>query len=46
MEIYQHHEVSEVEIGETEVDMLLEAKGRQHIEAIIESIAASGYRLK
>lgn len=46
VEIYQHHEVSEVDIGETEVEMLLEAKGRRHIDAILESIAESGYSLR
>jgi len=45
LEIYQQHEVSEVDIGETEVEMVLEAKGRKHIDAIIASIAACGYRL-
>ncbi len=46
LEIYQHHSVSEVDIGETEVEMVLEAKGRAHIEAIIDSIHQSGYMIK
>ena len=46
LEIYQHHSVSEVDIGETEVEMVLEAKGRQHVDAIIASIKQCGYLLK
>ena len=46
LEIYQHHSVSEVDIGETEVEMVLEAKGREHVDAIITSITQSGYQLK
>ncbi len=46
LEIYQHHSVSEVDIGETEVEMVLEAKGREHVDAIIASITQSGYQLK
>ena len=46
LEIYQHHSVSEVDIGETEVEMVLEAKGREHVDAIIASIKACGYQLK
>ena len=46
LEIYQHHSISEVDIGETEVEMVLEAKGRQHVDAIIASIRECGYQLK
>ena len=46
LEIYQHHSVSEVDIGETEVEMVLEAKGKEHIDAIIESIKWCGYTIK
>ncbi len=46
LEIYQHHSVSEVDIGETEVEMVLEAKGKEHIDAIIASIDQCGYTLK
>ena len=46
LEIYQHHSVSEVDIGETEVEMVLEAKGREHVDAIITSIKQCGYQLK
>jgi len=46
LEIYQHHSVSEVDIGETEVEMVLEAKGRTHVDAIITSIKQCGYQLK
>ncbi len=46
LEIYQHHSVSEVDIGDTEVEMLLEAKGKEHIDAIITSIDKSGYIIK
>jgi threonine dehydratase len=46
LEIYQHHSVSEVDIGETEVEMVLEAKGKEHIDAIIDSITACGYTIK
>ena len=46
LEIYQHHSISEVDIGETEVEMVLEAKGRQHVEAIIAAIKQCGYQLK
>jgi threonine dehydratase len=46
LEIYQHHSVSEVDIGDTEVEMLLEAKGKEHIDAIISSIDKSGYIIK
>ncbi|MFW2374054.1 MAG: pyridoxal-phosphate dependent enzyme, partial [Gammaproteobacteria bacterium] len=46
LEIYQHHEVSEVDIGETEVQMVLEAKGRKHIDAIVASIKQSGFTIK
>lgn len=46
LEIYQHHSVSEVDIGETEVEMVLEAKGREHIDAIITSIEQCGYSIK
>ena len=46
LEIYQHHSVSEVDIGETEVEMVLEAKGKEHIDAIITSIKQCGYTMK
>jgi threonine dehydratase len=46
LEIYQHHSVSEVDIGETEVEMVLEAKGKKHIDAIIASIIQCGYMIK
>ena len=46
LEIYQHHSVSEVDIGETEVEMVLEAKGKEHVDAIIASIIQCGYQLK
>lgn len=46
LEIYQHHSVSEVDIGETEVEMVLEAKGKAHINAIIASITRCGYNIK
>lgn len=46
LEIYQHHSVSEVDIGETEVEMVLEAKGKEHINAIIASIIDCGYTIK
>ena len=46
LEIYQHHSVSEVDIGETEVEMVLEAKGKAHVDAIIASITQCGYQLK
>ena len=46
LEIYQHHSVSEVDIGETEVEMVLEAKGRKHIDSIIASIIECGYTIK
>ena len=46
LEIYQHHEVSEVDIGETEVEMVLEAKGREHIDAILTAIRKSGFIIK
>ena len=46
LEIYQHHSVSEVDIGETEVEMVLEAKGKEHIDAIITSIKQRGYTIK
>lgn len=46
LEIYQYHEVSDVDIGETEVDMVLEAKSRKDIDAVIASIDASGYTLR
>ena len=44
LEIYQHHEVSGVEIGETQVDMVLEAKSRQDIDAVIGAIDHCGYK--
>ena len=46
LEIYQHHSVSEVDIGETEVEMVMEAKGKEHIDAIIASIIECGYTIK
>ena len=46
LEIYQHHSVSEVDIGDTEVEMVLEAKGKEHIDAIIASINQCGYTIK
>ena len=46
LEIYQHHSVSEVDIGETEVEMVMEAKGKEHIDAIIASIVECGYTIK
>ena len=46
LEIYQHHSVNEVDIGETEVEMVLEAKCKAHIDAIIVSIKQCGYTIK
>ena len=46
LEIYQHHSISEVDIGETEVEMVLEAKGKEHVNAIFTSIIDSGYTIK
>lgn len=46
LEIYQHHSISEVDIGETEVEMVLEAKGKEHVNAIFSSIIDSGYTIK
>ena len=46
LEIYQHHEVSEVDIGETEVEMRIEAKGKEHIDKIITTIKQQGYVIK
>ncbi len=46
MSISQNRHVSEVELGETVVDLLLEAKGWQHVDAISESIRKRGYLVK
>lgn len=46
LEIFQNRSVTEVDLGETEVELLLEARGWEHIEAIIESISKSGYTVK
>jgi len=42
----QNRSVGEVELGETEVELLLEARGWPHIDAISESITERGYRVR
>ena len=46
LKISQNRSASEVELGETKVELLLEAKGWSHVEAITESIRKRGYRIK
>lgn len=46
LKISQNRSASEVELGETEVELLLEAKGWSHVKAIAESIRKRGYRVK
>lgn len=42
----QNRSVGEVELGETEVELLLEAKGWPHVEAISASIKDRGYTVR
>ena len=46
LKISQNRSVSEVELGETEVELLLEARGWPHVEAITALIRKQGYRVK
>jgi len=46
LEISQNRSVSEVELGETELELLLEARGWKHVNAITESIRKHGYQVK
>jgi threonine dehydratase len=46
LEISQNRSVSEVELGETEVELQLEARGRKHINAITDAIRKQGYHVK
>jgi threonine dehydratase len=46
LRIAQNRSVSEVELGETVVELLLEAKGWQHVDAISSLIKARGYTVK
>jgi threonine dehydratase len=46
LEISQNRSVSEVELGETEIELLLEARGWQHVNAITDSIRKHGYHVK
>ena len=46
LKMSQNRLASEVELGETEVELLLEAKGWPHVEAITELIRKQGYRVK
>ena len=46
LKITQNRSVSEVELGETEVELLLEARGWPHVEAITALIRKQGYRVK
>ena len=44
--ISQNRSVTEVQLNETEVELLLETKGKPHVEAIKQAIQASGYQIK
>jgi len=46
LEISQNRSVSEVELNETEVDLLLETKGREHINVIKKYFLDQGYCIK
>jgi threonine dehydratase len=46
LRIAQNRSVSEVELGETEVELLLEAKGWPHINTIVSLIRSRGYTVK
>ncbi len=44
--ITQNRSVSEVELGESEVELLLEARGWNHVDAITKSVRKHGYKMK
>lgn len=46
LEISQNRSVSEVELGETEIELLLEARGWQHVNTITDAIRKHGYLVK
>ena len=46
LKMSQNRSASEVELGETEIELLLEAKGWPHVKAITELIRQQGYRVK
>lgn len=46
LKMSQNRSASEVELGETEVELLLEAKGWKHVETITELIRKQGYQVK
>ena len=46
LEISQNRSVGEVELGETMVEILLEARGKQHVDAITDDIHTHGYTIR
>jgi threonine dehydratase len=46
LRISQNRSVSEVELGETEIELFLEARGWAHVDAITALIREQGYRVK
>lgn len=46
MSIAQNRAASEVELGETEIELVLETKGMKHVDAINTSLRQHGFKLK
>jgi threonine dehydratase len=46
MEMSQNRSVTEVDVGETEIDLRLETRGKSHVEEITASLRERGFRLK
>ena len=46
LEISQNRSVAEVELGETEIELLLETRGAQHVDAIVTSLRELNFVLK
>ncbi len=46
LQISQNRAVSEVALQETEVELVLETRGQEHVEQIIQSIREQGFRVK
>lgn len=46
IELYQRHYVDEVAIGEVEVELLLETRGRHHVSLIGEAVISAGFIIR
>ena len=46
MEMSQNRSVTEVDVGETEIQLRLETRGNAHVEEITASLRERGFRLK